>query len=702
MSYNNNILDTEITYLKGVGPKRASLLSSELGIKYFKDLLSHFPFRYIDKTQFHKISEIQINNTAVQLKGKITSLQSLGQGRALRLVANFQDETGNIELVWFKGIKWLKSKIALNQEYLVYGKPTVFGRKLNITHPEIEKAEVDIELNSKLQAVYSSTEKLVGIGLNSKGFNKLFSNLIPIVEASLSDNLNSFINEKYSLISHKESIKTIHQPADYESIKKAQFRLKYEEFFFIQLRLLEQNLIRKEKFKGFIFEEVGEIFNSFYKNNIPFELTGAQKRVIKEVRKDFAVGKQMNRLLQGDVGSGKTLVALLCMLIAADNKFQSALMAPTEILAQQHYNTISNFLQGIDIKVDILTGSTPTAKRRELLENLKNGNINILIGTHALIEPVVVFNNLGFVVIDEQHRFGVQQRAKLWAKGKALPHVLVMTATPIPRTMAMTLYGDLDYSVIDELPPGRKAVQTYHYGDSKRIALFGFMKKQIKAGRQIYVVYPLISESETLDLKDLEDGYNSISREFPRPKYNISIVHGKMKAKDKEYEMQRFKNGETQIMVATTVIEVGVDVPNASAMVIENAERFGLSQLHQLRGRVGRGADQAYCILMSSYKLSNEAKTRLETMVKTSDGFEIADVDLKLRGPGDLQGTQQSGILALKIADLVKDEQLLRYARNDALDLLKDDPKLEKEENRKIKKYLKELKVDSPNWGVIS
>jgi len=678
MPKNIDILNTEITYLKSVGPKRASLLNSELGVKYFKDLLSYYPFRYVDRTQFHKISDIQINNTAVQLKGKITSLQSLGQGRAIRLVANFQDETGNIELVWFKGIKWLKDKLKLNQEYLVYGKPTIFGRKLNITHPEIEKAETDIELNSKLQAVYSSTEKLVGIGLNSKGFNKLFNNLIPIVEASISDNLNENITEKYNLISHRESIKIIHQPTNYESIKKAQFRLKYEEFFFIQLRLLEQNLIRKEKFKGFVFGEIGNIFNSFYQNNLPFELTGAQKRVIKEIRNDFATGKQMNRLLQGDVGSGKTLVALLCMLIAADNNFQSAIMAPTEILAQQHYYTISKFLEGINIKVDILTGSTPTAKRKELLTNLKNGSLNILIGTHALIEPVVVFQNLGFVVIDEQHRFGVQQRAKLWAKGRALPHVLVMTATPIPRTMAMTLYGDLDYSVIDELPPGRKAVQTYHYGDSKRIALFGFMKKQIEAGRQIYVVYPLISESETLDLKDLEDGYNSISREFPMPKYNISVVHGKMKAKDKEYEMQRFKNGETQIMVATTVIEVGVDVPNASVMVIENAERFGLSQLHQLRGRVGRGADQAYCILMSSYKLSNEAKTRLETMVNTSDGFEIADVDLKLRGPGDLQGTQQSGILALKIADLVKDEQLLRYARNDALDLQrKKEKKLE-------------------------
>ena len=703
MSEPYNILETEITFLKGVGPKRAALLFSELGIKYFEDLLYHFPFRHIDRTQFHNISDILLNNTAVQLKGRIIKMETIGKGRATRLTAILQDDSGKIELVWFKGVSWVKDKINLNQEYLVYGKPTSFSNKLNITHPEVEKVESGYELKAKLQAVYSSTEKLSNSGLNSRGFNRIIESLLSQVGNSLLENLNASLIQKYRFISHQRAINIIHLPESYDEIEKAQIRLKYEEFFFIQLRLIEQNMIRKDRIPGYVFSKIGEKFNQFYTQNLPFELTNAQKRVIKEIRKDFGTGQQMNRLMQGDVGSGKTLVALICILIANDNNYQAALMAPTEILAQQHFYTIENFLKGIGVNVALLTGSVKSAKRRQLLADLANGEIDLLIGTHALIEPNVVFHNLGFVVIDEQHRFGVEQRSKLWKKGRErFPHVLVMTATPIPRTMAMTLYGDLDYSVIDELPPGRKSVQTFHYSDAKRIALFGFMKKQIKVGRQIYVVYPLINESDTLDLKDLNDGYNSISRDFPKPEYQISVVHGQMKSKDKEYEMQRFKNKETQIMIATTVIEVGVDVPNASVMVIENAERFGLSQLHQLRGRVGRGADQSYCILMSSYKLSAEAKTRLQTMVDTNDGFEIAEADLKLRGPGDMQGTQQSGLLALKIADLVKDEKILKLARQDAFELLQDDPNLEKEGNINLKKYHIQQKKNKSDWAVIS
>jgi ATP-dependent DNA helicase RecG len=698
-----DILDSEIKYLKGVGPMRAEAFKSDFGISTFRDLLSHYPFRYIDRTQFHKISEIEINNTSVQLKGKITKIEKQGKGRANRLTALLSDGTGTVQLVWFQSVKWVSANLFLNQEYLVFGKPAMFGRMVNITHPEFEKVEAGYELSSRLQAVYSSSDKLSSLGLHSRNISRLLENLLPKVSAVLYENLPKSIIQKYKLISHRDAVLNIHQPSSYVDIQKAQFRLKYEEFLFIQLQLIEQNIIRKEKVSGYVFQNVGESFNTFYSQNLPFELTGAQKKVIREIRKDFRTGKQMNRLLQGDVGSGKTLVALMCMLIAVDNGYQCALMAPTEILAQQHYYSISKFLDGIDVKIELLTGSSRSAKRRELLANLESGKLDILIGTHALIEPKVVFHNLGFVVIDEQHRFGVQQRAKLWEKGRTnLPHVLVMTATPIPRTMAMTLYGDLDYSVIDELPPGRKAIETYHYSDSKRLALFGFMKRQIALGRQIYVVYPLIKESETLDLKDLNDGYNSISRAFPKPEYQISVVHGQMKAQDKEYEMQRFKRGETQIMVATTVIEVGVDVPNASVMVIENAERFGLSQLHQLRGRVGRGAEQSFCILMSSYKLSNEAKTRLNAMVESSDGFEIAEIDLKLRGPGDLQGTQQSGILAMKIADIVKDEKLLHYARNDAQEILAGDPKLEKEENKNLKKYLLQNAKDKTKWGLIS
>ncbi len=700
--HQKDILQTPLTYLKGVGPKRASLLESELDLKTFEDLLYYFPFRYIDRSEFYKISEVKDPNVYVQIKGFIHGGQELGKGRGKRYTARLTDETGSIDLVWFKGIKWVKDRFDSNKEYLIYGKPNLYKGKFNITHPEISVLEKEEGISGKMQAVYHTTEKLTSVGLTSKGFNHLMENLLVQVKDIISESLNKDLVARYKLISKKEALLNIHIPQNKELLRRAKLRLKYEELFFIQLHLIVEKILRTKKTPGFYFEKVGYFFNSFYKNNLPFELTGAQKKVIKEIRQDFASRHHMNRLLQGDVGSGKTLVALMSMLIAADNNYQSSLMAPTEILAQQHFNSIRKFLQGINIRVELLTGSTTTAKRKEILRDLKNGDIHILIGTHALIEDRVVFHNLGFVVIDEQHRFGVKQRAKLWKKNTTPPHVLVMTATPIPRTMAMTLYGDLDYSVIDELPPGRKPVQTFHYYDTKRTALFGFLKKQIKQGRQVYFVYPLIKESETLDLKDLTDGYESISRAFPRPEYQISIVHGQMKAADKEYEMQRFKKGETQIMVSTTVIEVGVDVPNASVMVIENAERFGLSQLHQLRGRVGRGADQSYCILMTSYKLSNEARTRIETMVRTNDGFEIAEADLRLRGPGDLQGTQQSGLLALKIADLIKDEKILKAARQDAINLIADDPTLTKTENTSIRKELQKLRKTKENWGIIS
>jgi ATP-dependent DNA helicase RecG len=697
-----NILDTPLTYLKGVGPRRAALLKDELSLNTFEDLLHYFPFRYIDRSKFYTIAELNDFSIYVQIKGYINQGKEIGQGRGKRFVAKLHDDTGNVELIWFKGIKWVKDKFKPNTEYLIYGKPSLYNGKINITHPEVSVLEDPNTLGSNLQAVYHTTEKLSSIGLSTKGFNKIIQNLISQVKDLIPETFNNELVKRYKFVSRKQALLSIHSPENDEILSRAKIRLKYEELFFIQLHLIVERIIRTKKTPGYYFEKVGKYFNDFYQNNLPFRLTDAQKRVIKEIRQDFASKHHMNRLLQGDVGSGKTLVALMSMLIAADNNYQSSLMAPTEILAQQHHKSINKFMEGIDIRIEILTGSTPAAKRKKLLEELRQGKIHILIGTHALIEDRVVFNNLGFVVIDEQHRFGVKQRAKLWKKNTYPPHILVMTATPIPRTMAMTLYGDLDYSVIDELPPGRKPIQTFHYFDSKRIALFGFMKKQIAEGRQIYVVYPLINESETLDLKDLTDGYNSITRAFPKPKYQISIVHGQMKSADKEYEMNRFKRGETQIMVSTTVIEVGVDVPNASVMVIENAERFGLSQLHQLRGRVGRGADQSYCILMTSYKLSNEGKTRIETMVQTNDGFEIAEADLRLRGPGDLQGTQQSGILALKIADLIKDEKILKAARHDAIHLLNEDPSLSKEDNSPIKHQLQILRKTKQNWGIIS
>ncbi len=701
MSYN--ILETSIEYLKGVGPKRAELLKKELNIFTFGDLLTYFPFRYIDKSKIYKVREITSDMSYVQLRGEITNIQLIGKSRAKRLSAYLKDETGVIELVWFKGIKWIKDKFKPGEEYIVFGKPTIFNRKFNIPHPEIELiSEQHDSLSKSFQAFYSSTEKLKSRGLGSKGISKLIGNLVLKINGEIPENLTENIIKNLKLISREQALNNIHFPENQYILQKAKARLKFEELFFIQLRLLKKKYIRIQKIKGHIFSVVGDYFNCFFKNNLPFELTNAQKKVIKEIRKDIGSGKQMNRLLQGDVGSGKTLVALMSILIAIDNNYQACIMAPTEILANQHFETISKMLKGMDISVELLTGSTKTSKRKIINENLLNGNLQILIGTHALIEETVKFKNLGLVIIDEQHRFGVAQRAKLWKKNIIPPHILVMTATPIPRTLAMTLYGDLDFSIIDELPPGRKPVKTYHLYDSKRLKVFGFIKKKIEEGRQIYVVYPLIEESEKLDLKYLMDGYESIIREFPLPEYAVSIVHGKMKSADKDFEMQRFIRGETQIMVSTTVIEVGVDIPNASVMIIENAERFGLSQLHQLRGRVGRGADQSHCILMTDYKITNDGKKRLETMVRTSDGFEIADVDLKLRGPGDIQGTQQSGILDLKIADLIKDEKILKYSRNLAIEILKNDPNLEHKENFPLAKQLKSFEKNKVNWGLIS
>ncbi len=698
-----DFLNNSIEYLKGVGPKRAELLKTELGIFTFNDLLNYFPFRYVDRSKFSKISEIESDSVFIQVKGKISGLTTIGEGGAKRLVADLRDDTGEIELVWFKGQKWVQEKIKPNIEYIVFGKPNYFNKRFNFAHPEIEAvADAETGVNATLQPFYSSTEKLKTRGLDSRGMAKLTKNLVDQINVSIEETLPYEIVNNLKLIPREKAIINIHHPEDQAILDRAIARLKFEELFFIQLALLKSKFIRTTSIRGHNFSIVGEYFNTFYKQHLPFELTGAQKRVIKEIRANMGSGRQMNRLLQGDVGSGKTLVALMCILIAIDNNYQACLMAPTEILAQQHFATISRFLAKMPVKIKLLTGSVKIAERRVIHHELENGTLNILIGTHALIEEKVVFQNLGLVVIDEQHRFGVEQRAKLWKKNDIPPHVLVMTATPIPRTLAMTVYGDLDVSVIDELPPGRKAVQTLHYFDTKRPQVFGFLKKQIALGRQVYVVYPIINESETLDLKDLMDGLESFTREFPLPDYAISMVHGQMKTEVKDFEMQRFIKGETQIMVATTVIEVGVDVPNASVMVIENAERFGLSQLHQLRGRVGRGADQSFCILMTGYKLTKEAKTRVETMVRTTDGFEIAEVDMQIRGPGDMHGTQQSGVLDLQLADIVKDEKILKFARNLAAEILEKDPKLESPQNSILSQRLLQLQKHRSDWSKIS
>ncbi|MFC2176135.1 ATP-dependent DNA helicase RecG [Bacteroidota bacterium] len=701
-----SFLDTSIDFLNGIGPEKAKLIKAELGIRTYGDLLQHYPFRYIDKTKFHLINQINSDEIDVQIRGRITSVKTVGAARSQRLVVEFTDGTGVLELVWFKGIKWIQPHLKTGVDYIVFGKPSRFKGKYNMAHPEIETVEAQKkQVTSPLQAVYHSTEKAKSKGLDSKGISRLMNQLCRQLKGNIPELLGVEFKEKHRLMDRELAFLQVHFPMDANYLRSALFRLKFEELFFVQLRLLKLKLINENKLRGAVFKEVGEMVNRFYSECLPFDLTNAQKRVVKEIRRDLGSGRQMNRLLQGDVGSGKTIVALMTMLLSIDNGFQAALMAPTEILAEQHFSTISAFIQKLNLNVALLTGSTKTAERKRLHEQLESGEINILIGTHALIEDVVQFKKLGVVIVDEQHRFGVEQRAKLWLKGSnptEVPHLLIMTATPIPRTLAMTVYGDLETSVIDELPPGRKPVKTMHRTDSARLKVFEFMRQEIAKGRQVYVVYPLIDESEKLDYKDLTDGYESIAREFPRPSYQVSILNGRMKPEDKEYEMDQFKKGNTQIMVSTTVIEVGVDVPNASVMIIESAERFGLSQLHQLRGRVGRGADQSYCILMSGYALSADAKTRLETMVRTNDGFEISEVDMKLRGPGDIQGTQQSGKPIFRISNLIKDGQILVAARAAAIDLLTDDPDLNKPENALTKEHLKAEMKNRPNWARVS
>ncbi len=696
----NNFLITPIEYLKGVGPQKAELLKKELGIYNYLDLLEYYPFRYVDRSEFHTVAELISLNGHAQIKGQIVGMLESGVGRNKRLIAKFQDNTGMIDLVWFKGVSWIKSSLKINENVIIYGKPTLFKGKWNIPHPEIASANA-AEVQG-LQPIYSSTELLNSRGLNTKGIEKLIKGLLENIGGQIEDVLPVHIKQENRLIDRELAIRKVHAPLNELEAQQARFRLKFEELFFLQLELLFRKKITMEKSKGYLMEKVGDEFNDFYENYIPFELTGAQKRVLKEIRQDMNTGHHMNRLLQGDVGSGKTLVALLSMLLAVGNGYQAALIAPTEILAIQHYTSISELMQPLGIRVALLTGSTKKKDRIPLHEGLVDGEIQLLIGTHALLEDTVQFKNLGFVVIDEQHRFGVAQRARMWKKNELPPHVLIMTATPIPRTLAMTFYGDLDVSVIDELPPGRKPITTMHKYDSSRLRLFGFMREEIKKGRQVYIVYPLIMESETLDFNNLQDGYEAIQRAFPRPEYHVSMVHGKMKPAEKEFEMNRFIKGETQIMVATTVIEVGVNVPNASIMVIESAERFGLSQLHQLRGRVGRGAEQSYCILMTGDAISEDSKKRMETMVRTNDGFEIAEVDLQLRGPGDLMGTQQSGLLDLKISNLSKDAQIVTLTREVAKGLLIKDSTLELSEHKGVRSKLTDLLRARPNWGRIA
>lgn len=697
------VLQTPIDYLKGVGPNRASLLRSELGIHTYQDLLHLFPNRYIDRTQFYNIAALERNNSEVQIIGKITAYKEISQKKGKRLVATFCDSSGQMELVWFRGHKWIRENLKINTSYVIFGKVNWFNGNFSMPHPDMElKSEFDKGLRTAIQPIYPSTEILGNRGISNRVLCKLIEQLFLQINGKFKESLSENLLNQHQLISKDEALLNIHFPKNQNLLAKAQFRLKYEEFFFIQLQLINKNLIHKSKIKGLVFEDVGAYFNDFYKNHLPFDLTAAQKRVVKEIRADMGSNAQMNRLLQGDVGSGKTIVAFMAMLIALDNNFQATMVAPTEILAIQHYTDLKILCDAVGIQIALLTGSTKTADRRTLHKHLQNGQLRILVGTHAVLEDKVQFKNLGLAIIDEQHRFGVAQRSKLWHKNTTPPHVLVMTATPIPRTLAMSVYGDLDISVIDELPPGRKPIKTVHRFDSNRLKVFKFVKDQIVKGRQIYIVYPLIKESQKLDFKDLMDGYESISREFPIPEYQISIVHGQMKAADKDYEMQRFVKGETQIMVATTVIEVGVNVPNASVMLIESAERFGLSQLHQLRGRVGRGASQSYCILMTSHKLGNDSKTRIQTMVHSNDGFEIAEVDLKLRGPGDLMGTQQSGVLKLKIANLIQDKNLLALARESAIKTLKEDPKLMMPKNAPINTTYIAMGTYKNIWSYIS
>ncbi|MBT3302414.1 MAG: ATP-dependent DNA helicase RecG [Cytophagia bacterium] len=704
MVYRSHILKTEIEYLKGVGPARAAVLKKYLELFTFDDLLNYFPFRYVDRSKIYKIADINSDAAQIQIQGVVSRVSEIGTGKSKRLIATLKDDSGSIELVWFKGQKWMKQIVKEGYEYLVFCKPSRFNSIYNMVHPEIELyAERDErKAKVKFQPVYSSSENAVAKGLDSKGIFKLQIELQSILSGNIPEILPAEILKKFKLISRKEAYQIIHFPKDLAEVEKARNRLKFEELFVLQFELLKYKQNRGKAYKGFMFTTVGEYFNTFYHNILPFELTNAQKRVIKEIRIDMKSGRQMNRLLQGDVGSGKTIVALMSMLIAIDNGYQAVIIAPTEILANQHFQNMQSLTQELGLQVGLLTGSSKAAVRKKLDEELRSGNMHIVIGTHALLEEKVVFKKLGLAIIDEQHRFGVAQRARLWAKSKTPPHVLVMTATPIPRTLAMTFYGDLDTSVIDELPPGRKEIITKHYFEKSRLAVQGSMKKIIQKGQQVYIVYPLIQESETLDYQNLMDGYDVIARDFPRPEYQLGIVHGKMKSEDKEQEMARFKKGELHILVSTTVIEVGVDVPNATAMIIESAERFGLSQLHQLRGRVGRGGDQSYCILMTGNKLTTDARTRLETMVRTNDGFKIAEVDLNIRGPGDLAGTQQSGLMNFRIANLATDHKILNAARVAASHIIENDPELIDPENQGLKLFLKEQAQQKFNWSKIS
>ena len=700
---NTDFLNQSIEFVKGVGPARSKLLGEELNLKTIKDLIDFYPFRYIDRSRFYKIEEIPKNQSEVQIIGKIKSIRRTKVRYRDRLNCELYDNSGKIDLIWYRGFNWVEESLKINDEYVVYGKVTWFGDKPSIAHPEIKsKSNFDRNVPRRLHGIYSSTERLVNEGVTQKYFIKIIYNVLNSIQNHIKENLSSSILQEFNLIDRYKAIVNIHLPESQELLTESTKRLKFEELFFNQLGFQLTKNDRIQKLNGFKFEKVGNNLNEFYKNTLPFELTGDQKKVIKEIRNDFLNGKQMNRLLQGDVGSGKTIVSLMVMLIAIDNGFQSCILAPTEILANQHFKSLSELLIDYDVKVDLLTGSSKTRERNLIHSNLLSGKTNILVGTHAILEDVVKFKNLGLSIIDEQHRFGVAQRAKLWKKNNPAPHILVMTATPIPRTLAMSLYGDLDISYIKELPPGRITTKTVHKYDRNRLSVFKFLKDQINKGRQVYLVYPLINESEKLDYKDLMDGYESIVREFPRPDFQVSIVHGKMKAKDKDYEMKRFINQETQILVSTTVIEVGVNVPNASVMVIESAERFGLSQLHQLRGRVGRGNDESYCVLMTKDKLSEDSKLRIETMVKVSDGFKLAEVDLKLRGPGDMLGTRQSGMLRFKLADIVYDTEILNNARNSAIKLLKTDPRLNKNENLPIRDEISTSSNSKNLWRYIS
>lgn len=697
-------IDTEIKYLKGVGPKRAELLEVELGVKTIADLLYNFPFKYIDRSRFYTIQELNEASAHVQIRGTIKHFKTEGGKYHKRLVATFYDTTGELDLVWFQGHSWVLKSLNPGAEYVVFGKPALFQRRLTIAHPEIEPVAKYSEGNqSPFIPQYRTSEKLKTSYLNSKAIQNLVQTVFSLPNFDVQETLPEYFVQQHRLMNLGKALRVLHFPNNTRELQLAEYRIKFEELFYIQLNILKLKTGRDNSLKGFVFKQVGEFFNRFYHEKLPFQLTGAQKRVLKEIRHDTNTGKQMNRLLQGDVGSGKTLVALMSMLLAIDNGFQACMMAPTEILATQHLHTLQRLTEGLGIHIDLLTGSTKKKKRDIILSELSSGRMHIVIGTHALIEDPVIFGNLGLVVIDEQHRFGVEQRARLWQKNEKVPHVLVMTATPIPRTLAMTLYGDLDVSVIDELPPGRKPITTFHYFDTKRLSMLGFLREQIDRGRQVYIVYPLIRESESLDLKDLQMGFDGMIQVFPAPQYNVICVHGKMKPQEKENAMKAFKEGQAHMLMATTVIEVGVDVPNATVMVIESAERFGLSQLHQLRGRVGRGADQSYCLLMSSHKLTHEARKRLEVMTATNDGFEIAEADLKLRGPGDLEGTQQSGLpFNLRKANLAHDGRLLQMVRDLAQELLDQDPLLNDSKNKVLKETLRKLRTTPTDWSLIS